>query len=94
MASLLTLPLIMLNMGGEMVYILAQRLDAQKVSGEKSQRVRGSSGFSFDRAHARTPMPRSIVHANSLSRLCNRVLESNANSVPRTGHARRSAQSV
>lgn len=40
MASLLTLPLIMLNMGGEMVYILAQRLDAQKVSAEKSQRVR------------------------------------------------------
>lgn len=42
MASLLTLPMIMLNMGGEMVYILAQRLDAQKVSGEKSQRVRSA----------------------------------------------------
>lgn len=37
--SLLAMPLIVLNMGAEMVYILEQRLKAQSISGEKSKRV-------------------------------------------------------
>lgn len=37
--SLKTLPLLYLNMGGEMVYILDQRLKAQNVKKEKSTKV-------------------------------------------------------
>lgn len=36
-----TLPLIFLNMGGEMVYILEQRLGAQSVKSAKAARVLG-----------------------------------------------------
>lgn len=37
--SLYTMPLIVLNMGGEMTYILNQRLQAQSVQDEKAQKV-------------------------------------------------------
>ena len=37
--SLLTLPLIFINLGGEMLYILDQRLSAQQLPEEKTQRI-------------------------------------------------------
>lgn len=37
--SLLAMPIIVLNMGGEMVYILSQRLQAQNVADEKARKV-------------------------------------------------------
>ena len=37
--TLLAMPIIVLNMGGEMVYILHQRLQAQKVPDEKARKV-------------------------------------------------------
>lgn len=37
--SLRTMPMIVLNMGSEMLYILNQRLHAQKIAGAKRQRV-------------------------------------------------------
>ena len=37
--SSITIPLLLLNLGGEMMYILQQRLHAQKVSPEKSKQV-------------------------------------------------------
>ena len=36
--SLICMPLLVMNMGGEMVYILQQRLNAQKVPEEKSRK--------------------------------------------------------
>ena len=39
MSSLWTMPIIVLNMGGEMVYILHQRLQAQTVQDEKAKKV-------------------------------------------------------
>ena len=36
---MLAMPLIVMNMGGEMVYILEQRLHAQKIPAEKTQKV-------------------------------------------------------
>ena len=38
-AGLFAMPLVIVNMGGEMVYILAQRLQAQNVPLDKSKRV-------------------------------------------------------
>lgn len=38
--SSLAMPLLLLNMGGELAYILQQRLDAQNIEAEKSRRVR------------------------------------------------------
>ena len=38
---MLAMPLLMLNLGTEMIYILAHRLDAQKVGDVKSVRVLG-----------------------------------------------------
>ena len=37
--AMYAMPLVVVNMGGEMVYILAQRLQAQNVAVDKSQRV-------------------------------------------------------
>jgi hypothetical protein len=37
--SLWTMPIIVINMGGEMVYILQQRLQAQKVQDDKATKV-------------------------------------------------------
>ena len=37
--SLLPLPMLVLNLGVEMVYILAQRLEAQKISDDKASKV-------------------------------------------------------
>jgi hypothetical protein len=37
--STLTMPIIVINMGGEMVYILNQRLQAQTVQEDKSKKV-------------------------------------------------------
>ncbi len=37
--SYLSLPFLILNMGGEMIYILDQRLRAQNIAPDKSQRV-------------------------------------------------------
>jgi hypothetical protein len=37
--SLMTMPILIVNMGGEMVYILSQRLQAQKIPEAKSQKV-------------------------------------------------------
>jgi hypothetical protein len=37
--SLYTMPIIVLNMGGEMTYILNQRLQAQSVQDEKAKKV-------------------------------------------------------
>lgn len=39
MASCWAMPLVVLNMGGEMVYILYQRLQAQTVNKEKATKV-------------------------------------------------------
>lgn len=39
--SLWTMPIIILNMGGEMIYILHQRLQAQTVQDEKAKKVLG-----------------------------------------------------
>jgi len=39
MACLLGMPMLVVNMGCEMLYILDQRLRAQKIAGEKSQKV-------------------------------------------------------
>ena len=36
--SLKTLPVLFLNLGGEMMYILDQRLNAQKISSEKAKK--------------------------------------------------------
>ncbi|EEQ98735.1 hypothetical protein Pmar_PMAR027219 [Perkinsus marinus ATCC 50983] len=36
---LLTMPLVVINMGGEMIYILNQRLEAQNISSAKKHRV-------------------------------------------------------
>ena len=36
--SLKTLPLLFINLGGEMIYILDQRLRAQNIPGEKSRK--------------------------------------------------------
>lgn len=36
--ALLGMPVLLLNMGGEMVYILEQRLQAQSINAEKSKR--------------------------------------------------------
>ena len=35
------MPLVMINMGGEMLYILAQRLEAQEVDAVKSRKGKG-----------------------------------------------------
>ena len=37
--AMYAMPLVVVNMGGEMVYILAQRLTAQNVPADKSKRV-------------------------------------------------------
>lgn len=37
--SLMALPLVMINMGSEMVYVLSQRLQSQEVSTEKITKV-------------------------------------------------------
>ena len=37
--SLLTLPLIFINLGGEMLYILDQRLSAQQLQVDRTQRI-------------------------------------------------------
>merc|ERR1719183_70096 len=37
--KLMTMPVLIVNMGGEMVYILEQRLQAQKIPGQKGQKV-------------------------------------------------------
>jgi hypothetical protein len=37
--SFLVMPIIVLNMGGEMIYILNQRLQAQAVADDKSKKV-------------------------------------------------------
>mmetsp|Transcript_101294 Transcript_101294/g.180005 ORF Transcript_101294/g.180005 Transcript_101294/m.180005 type:complete len:380 (-) Transcript_101294:76-1215(-) len=37
--NLMTMPVLIVNMGGEMVYILAQRLQAQKIADAKGQKV-------------------------------------------------------
>lgn len=39
--SLRTMPILFLNMGGEMAYILEQRLQAQSVRTDKSTKVMG-----------------------------------------------------
>jgi len=39
LGSELAMPIIVLNMGGEMIYILHQRLQAQQVPEEKSRKV-------------------------------------------------------
>ena len=39
MVSLRAMPLLIINMGGEMVYILEQRLQAQSIPDEKSKKV-------------------------------------------------------
>lgn len=39
--SLRTMPILFLNMGGEMAYILEQRLQAQSVRTDKSAKVMG-----------------------------------------------------
>jgi hypothetical protein len=36
--ALLGMPVLLLNMGGEMVYILEQRLQAQSINNEKSKK--------------------------------------------------------
>lgn len=36
--SLLAMPMLVINMGGEMVYILEQRLRAQNIPGDKSRK--------------------------------------------------------
>ena len=35
----MVMPLLIISMGGEMIYILEQRLDAQKISSQKGQKV-------------------------------------------------------
>ena len=37
--QLMSMPILIINMGGEMVYILEQRLQAQKISEAKGQKV-------------------------------------------------------
>ena len=38
LGALLTMPLVVINMGTEMVYILAQRLEAQSIPSDKARR--------------------------------------------------------
>lgn len=68
------MPLVMINMGGEMVYILAQRLTAQNVPLDKSKRgthasrVSDMGGLGAERrhsasCHAPLHMPGHSTHA-------------------------------
>lgn len=42
--SLRTLPLLVLNLGGEMLYIVDQRLRAQSIPGDKARQGQGAAG--------------------------------------------------
>mgnify|MGYP001792986479 FL=1 len=43
------LPLLFINLGGEMIYILHQRLNAQSIDGSKAQK--GMYVYRIDRTH-------------------------------------------
>ena len=50
--SMMGMPLLVINMGGEMIYILEQRLRAQSIPAEKSEKVCAGAVFKSETATA------------------------------------------
>lgn len=63
-----TLPLLFLNLGGEMLYILDQRLRAQSIPGEKARKgERRAAGAGPAPGAARRGVPRPVRAVRGLS---------------------------
>lgn len=62
--SVRTLPLLFLNLGGEMLYILDQRLRAQNIPGDKARRGERRPG-ARSQPHAPQPDPLPDTHSQT-----------------------------